>query len=88
MNYTIASMKDFNGNQEIGIDKYGNQYTVWHRNKAWSTSTRKTFDSLEEAESLFLTLAKCFIRGEWSTEDRVKIMLAWSGSQHIEEESA
>lgn len=78
MNYTIVTMKDFNGNQEIGIDKYGDQYTVWHKNKAWSTCTRKTFDALEEAESLFLALARCFIRGEWSAEDRVAILSAWS----------
>ena len=78
MNYTIASMKDFNGNQEIGIDKYGDQYTVWHNNKAWGTCTRKTFDTLEEAEGLFLALAKCFIRGEWSAEDRAAILRAWN----------
>lgn len=78
MNYTIVTMKDFNGMQEIGIDKYGNQYTVWHRNKAWSTWTRKTFETLDEAERLFMALAKCFIRGEWSAEDRMKIVQAWS----------
>lgn len=85
MNYTIATMQDIHGNQEIGLDKHGNQYMVWHNNKAWESFNRQNFNTLDEAERLFLALARCFIRGEWSAEDRLEIMQAWKGSQ---EESA
>ena len=88
MNYTITFMHDNNGNQEIGIDKQGNKYMVWHNNQAWGSFVHKTFDTIEEAEGLFMTLARCFIRGEWSVEDRIKIMQAWSGAQQTQEESA
>lgn len=76
MNYTIASMREHGGMQVIGIDKSGNKYTVWHRNKGNSKFTHKTFDTIDEAESVFFALAKCFTRGEYSAEDRAAMLSA------------
>ena len=74
MHYTVSIMSDPTGEQQINLDKVGNKYLVGLRNKPTSTYKHRTFDTLAEAEQKFLYLASCIIRGNYSFEDRVKIL--------------
>lgn len=76
MQYTITHMEDYNGMQQINLDQTGNKYLVGHYNKGTKTYTHKTFDTIEDAETAFLKLASCFIRGDYSPEDRAAMLLA------------
>ena len=76
MYYTISIMSDCTGTQSLNHDKVGNEYKVGIRNKDTSTYKHRKFATIEEAEAKFLYLARCIIRGEYSFEDRVKILEA------------
>lgn len=74
MSYTITNMESFDGMQILNLDKIGNQYMVGFYNKGKSEYTHKTFATIDEAETAFLKIAKCFIRGEYSAEDRAAML--------------
>lgn len=75
MHYTITTMEDFNGSQSLKLNKAGNQYQVYFYNKGSSKATSKTFKTIEEAERAFFRIASCFIHGDYSAEDRAKMLL-------------
>lgn len=75
MNYTITTMTNFDGMQILNLDKDGNKYTVGLYNKEKSKYTHKTFDTIETAEKAFLKIAGCFIRGDYSADDRANMLL-------------
>lgn len=58
MQYTITHMEDYNGMQQITLDKTGNEYLVGHYNKGTKTYTHKTFDAIEDAETAFFEACK------------------------------
>ena len=74
MHYTISILSDPHGGQQLNIDKVGNQYLVGLRNEETGTYKHRRFDTLAEAEKKFLYLASCIINGNYSFEDRVKIL--------------
>ena len=74
MNYTITTMETYDGMQILNLDKDGNRYMVGLYNKGNSEYTHKTFATLDEAETAFLKIAKCFIRGDYSAADRAEML--------------
>lgn len=74
MHYTISLMSDPVGDQNLSLDKVGNQYRVGLRDFLHYTYKHRTFDTLAEAEAKFLYLASCIIRGNYSFEGRVEIL--------------
>ena len=75
MSYTITTMRDITGMQELNLGKTGNQYLVGYYNKGTSEYTHKKFDTIEAAEKAFFKIASCFIHGEHSPADRAKMLL-------------
>lgn len=74
MHYTITTMNDFDGTQTLSLDKCGSQYMVGHYDKLTSTYTHKRFDTIEEAEAIFLKIAQCFIRCTHTAEARAEML--------------
>lgn len=74
MYYTMTSLEDHVFHQRLSIDKNGNKYVVGIHDRDTSTYKHRTFDNLAEAEQKFLYLARCIIHGNYSFEDRVKIL--------------
>lgn len=75
MNYTITHMENYDGTQRLNLDQDGNRYLVGHYDKLTKKYTHKKFATLDEAEAAFLKIAKCFIRCDYSAEDRAKMLL-------------
>lgn len=74
MNYTIASMNDVNFSQVLSLGKNGNKYVVGLYNEETKEYTHKSFDSIDEAYTIFEKLSRCICFGDYSYKDR-KAML-------------
>ena len=75
MNYTITHMENYDGTQILNLDQDGNKYMVGFYDNLTSKYTHKKFATMDEAEAAFLKIAKCFIRCDYSAEDRAKMLL-------------
>lgn len=74
MHYTVSILSDPIGSQSLNLDKVGNEYLVGIRNEDNTVYKHKRFATIEAAEAKFLYLARCIVRGNYSFEDRVKIL--------------
>jgi hypothetical protein len=70
MNRTIASLTDVNSGQVLDLNQNGNKYDVVLYNEETRECTRKSFDSICEAYTLFEKLSRCICFGEYSYIDR------------------
>ena len=70
MNYTIASMNDVNFSQVLSLGKNGNKYVVGLYNEETKEYTHKSFDSIDEAYTIFEKLSRCICFGNYSYKDR------------------
>lgn len=74
MNYTIATMEAIGRNQVLDISKDGNQYVVGIFDKDEQAGATKAFKHLDEAEAVFMRFADYFIKGLYSTADRIEML--------------
>jgi len=70
MNYAIASLYDVNFGQVLTLDKNGNKYVVGLYNEKTKEYTHKSFDSIDEAYTIFEKLSRCICFGDYSYKDR------------------
>lgn len=70
MNRTIASLTDVNSGQVLDLNQNGNKYDVVLYNEETRECTRKSFDSICEAYTIFEKLSRCICFGEYSYSDR------------------
>ncbi len=70
MNYTIASLHAVSFGQVLTLDKNGNKYVVGLYNEETKEYTHKSFDSIDEAYTIFEKLSRCICFGDYSYKDR------------------
>lgn len=75
MIYTIAIMQDIQNGQVVTLDKNGANFTVWLQNTDKKEKTRKNFESIDDAYTVFEKLSHAIITGCYSYGQR-KAMLA------------
>ena len=74
MNYTIVTLEAVGRESILDISKDGNQYTVGIYDRESHSSATKTFKTLDEAEKVFMKFSSYFIRGMYSTADRMEML--------------
>ena len=75
MHYTIATLKQAQGDLQINFDKCGNQYLVGIRNNDTKEYTHRTFDDIEQAVKKFNELSAMIIKGLFSEQDKRRFLL-------------
>ncbi len=70
MNYTITSTEYVHGGYKVNFDKTGNQYLVGFTNEYTREYTHKTYDTMQEALSVYQKFVEAFITGDYSYETR------------------
>ena len=71
MNYTIATLKEYNmgnGNLELSIDKSGNSYLVCLYNTETKKYTYNVFDSIDDAFKVFSQLSEWIVKSYYTEE--------------------
>lgn len=75
MNYTIVTTTDVHNDQLVSLVKDGDKYMVTFKSSGEQIVYRsRKFDTLEAAESKYLYLVRCIIRGEYAVDDRIRIL--------------
>lgn len=74
MNYTIVTLEAVGRDSILDISKDGNQYTVGIYDRESHSSATKTFKTIDEAEKVFMRFASYFIKGMYSTSDRMEML--------------
>lgn len=70
MNYTIATLKDVQGDIKVNFVVNGNQYYIGLYNEETDEYTTKTFDTIEEAQAVFNKFVSAILTGCYSYEQR------------------
>lgn len=68
MNYAIATTKEVHGNLSLNIDKSGNEYTVGLFNEGTKEYTCRSFKTIDEALTVYITLVELIVKG-YGTEE-------------------
>lgn len=70
MSYTIAIIEDVQGEISVNFDHVGNKYLIGIYNKSTKQYTHKTFISRQHAKTMFSSLSKMILDGDYSEKDR------------------
>lgn len=70
MRYTIMVTDDFHGHMKVNLDKAGNQYVVGLYRDEDMEYTHKTFNTIDEALTVYSKYVEAIAKGEYSYEDR------------------
>lgn len=70
MHYTVAITEDISGMMYVYFNVNGSKYSVEFTNKGNNETTRKNYDTIYEALSVYQRYVEAFITGCYSYEDR------------------
>lgn len=75
MNYTIAWLEEAHSGFNMDYGKNGNKYYISVHDKESGIYRSREFERQDEAVQIFVLLTAAVCRGEYSFEDRVKILM-------------
>lgn len=75
MNYTIAYLKQCNGNLKLNFNKNGKQYCIQLYNTETKELTTRNFELIDDAMSKFNILSALIIKNFYSEKQKREILL-------------